>query len=84
MLEKCSSYIPQEAKHSHLLLSLWELLFFWRGGEIKNSLLVYYCIQNQNKLGEMNLNILKLLLEKGFFRFCLQAELQMSQDQHVF
>lgn len=58
--------------------------FFLEGGEIKNSLLVYYCIQNQNKLGEMNLNILKLLLEKGFFRFCLQAELQMSQDQHVF
>lgn len=53
------------------------------GGRIKNSLLVYYCIQNQNKLGEMSLNILKLL-EKGFFRFCLQAELQMSQDQHVF
>lgn len=82
MLEKCSSYIPQEAKHSHLLLSLWDLYF--RKKTPKNSLLVYCCIQNQNKHSEISLNVLKLLSENGLFGFCFPAEVQMSRDEHVF
>lgn len=57
----------------------------WGGGggiKIKNSSLVYYCIQNQNKHGKMSLNILKLS-EKGLFGSCFQAELQTSWDLRV-
>lgn len=66
MLGKCSSYIPQEAKHSRLLLSLWEL-YLKKRKKFKNSLLVYYWTQKPKQTQGKELKHFEAVVRQGPF-----------------